>query len=86
MTGYPTVMRVTGVGWTQGMGRIGAIISPFIGSAMIATKWPHASMFIVVDVPSLLASIALVALAAKYPQTRASSAPGADQPVLSLAE
>jgi AAHS family 4-hydroxybenzoate transporter-like MFS transporter len=85
-TFYPTVMRVTGVGWTQGMGRIGAIISPFIGSAMIAARWPQASMFIVVGVPSLLASIALVALAAKYPQTRASSAPGADQPVLSLAE
>lgn len=44
-TFYPTAMRVTGVGWTQGIGRIGAILSPFIGSAMIAWKWPHTSMF-----------------------------------------
>ena len=55
-TFYPTVMRVTGVGWTQGIGRIGAILSPFIGSAMIAAKWPHAPMFIVVGLPSLVAS------------------------------
>ena len=74
-TFYPTVMRVTGVGWTQGIGRIGAILSPFIGSAMIAAKWPHASMFIVVGLPSLLASIAFVLLAANYPVTRAASVP-----------
>ncbi len=74
-TFYPTVMRVTGVGWTQGIGRIGAILSPFIGSAMIAAKWPHASMFIVVGLPSLLASLAFVLLAAKYPLTRAVANP-----------
>lgn len=85
-TFYPTVMRVTGVGWTQGIGRIGAILSPFIGSAMIAAKWPHASMFIVVGVPSLLAAIAFTALAAKYPVTRATTAGPGLAPALEPAE
>jgi AAHS family 4-hydroxybenzoate transporter-like MFS transporter len=70
-TFYPTVMRVTGVGWTQGIGRLGAILSPFLGSAMIAWKYPHAPMFLVVGVPSLLASIAFAVLAMKYEAARA---------------
>jgi MFS transporter, AAHS family, 4-hydroxybenzoate transporter len=80
-TFYPTAMRVTGTGWTQGIGRIGAIISPFIGSMMIATKWPHASMFIVIGVPSLIASAAFIVLAARYAATRAPRSPLAAEPV-----
>jgi AAHS family 4-hydroxybenzoate transporter-like MFS transporter len=74
-TFYPTVMRVTGTGWTQGIGRIGSILSPFIGSAMIAAKFPHAPMFIVIAVASLIASIAFVIFAVKYPATPAKRLP-----------
>ena len=74
-TFYPTAMRATGVGWTQGIGRIGAILSPFIGSMMIAEKWAQEPMFIVVGVPSLIASAAFFAMAANYAATRATRLP-----------
>lgn len=70
-TFYPTSMRVTGVGWTQGIGRIGAILSPFLGSLMIAWKYPHIPMFLIVGFPSMLAAIAFVVLAVKYESARA---------------
>ena len=35
-TYYPTAMRSTGVGWSLGVGRIGAIVGPLIGGAMLA--------------------------------------------------
>jgi MFS transporter, AAHS family, 4-hydroxybenzoate transporter len=70
-TFYPTAMRVTGTGWTQGIGRIGAILSPFIGSFMIAEKWPYAPMFITIGIPSLIAAFAFAALAMRYATTRA---------------
>ena len=70
-TFYPTAMRVTGTGWTQGIGRIGAILSPFIGSYMIAEKWPHVPMFVTVGIPSLVAAFAFIGLSLRYAATRA---------------
>ena len=49
--------------------RIGAILSPFIGSYMIAGKWPHVPMFVTIGVPSLIAAFAFTGLALHYSAT-----------------
>lgn len=36
---YPTEVRSTGVGWTLGIGRVGAIIGPLLGGALLAFQW-----------------------------------------------
>lgn len=33
---YPTVCRSAGVGWAQGMGRLGGVLSAFLGAAIMA--------------------------------------------------
>jgi AAHS family 4-hydroxybenzoate transporter-like MFS transporter len=36
---YPTFMRATGVGWALGIGRIGSLISPVLGGALLVWHW-----------------------------------------------
>ena len=35
---YPTAIRSTGVGWALGIGRIGSIVGPLVGGAMLARQ------------------------------------------------
>ena len=42
-TFYPTYLRSTGVGWALGIGRVGAIVGPYIGGSMMAAKWTVAA-------------------------------------------
>ncbi len=55
---YPTVVRGTGVGWALGIGRIGSIIGPAIGAAMLAQKLDRSSIFLACAVPALIAAFA----------------------------
>jgi len=36
---YPTAIRVTGVSWAQSCGRVGSIIGPIAGGALVAMGW-----------------------------------------------
>src|SRR5712692_6954491 len=36
---YPTAVRATGVGWALGIGRVGSIIGPLVGGALLIAKW-----------------------------------------------
>jgi AAHS family 4-hydroxybenzoate transporter-like MFS transporter len=36
---YPTSIRATGVGWASGIGRIGSIIGPTLGGALLSMQW-----------------------------------------------
>ena len=40
---YPTYLRSTGVGAGLGVGRLGAIVGPYIGSVLIARAWSRSS-------------------------------------------
>lgn len=42
---YGASVRVTGVGWGIGIGRIGAIISPLVAGALIDAAWPPAQLY-----------------------------------------
>lgn len=59
---YETSLRATGVGWAIGIGRIGSIIGPLMGGAMIAAGVAVQSLFIVIGVMSLGSAAAIFAL------------------------
>lgn len=37
---YPTPIRAMGTGWAQAMGRVGALLAPIIGGALLARHYP----------------------------------------------
>jgi AAHS family 4-hydroxybenzoate transporter-like MFS transporter len=54
-TMYPTSIRSSGVGWALGIGRIGSVMGPFVGSALIAAQLPNAELFLIGAVPVIIA-------------------------------
>jgi AAHS family 4-hydroxybenzoate transporter-like MFS transporter len=59
---YDTSLRVTGVGWAIGVGRIGSIVGPVLGGVLIAAGMAAVSLFILVGAMSVGSAIAIVAL------------------------
>jgi AAHS family 4-hydroxybenzoate transporter-like MFS transporter len=55
---YPTTSRSTGVGWAFGIGRIGSILGPTLGAALVGTT-PR--LFLLAAIPPLVASLAAFA-------------------------
>jgi len=53
---YPAAVRVTGVGWAFGVGRIGAFSGPLIGGWALAQDFPLVVVFGIFCVPLLLAA------------------------------
>lgn len=60
---YPTAMRANGAGWALGIGRIGAIIGPAIGGALLARHLSTQHIFSVLLLPLGIAIVAAAALA-----------------------
>jgi len=61
-TFYPTYLRSTGVGWALGVGRIGAIVGPYIGGQMIRAQWTSQELFWAAAVPAAVSALTLVVL------------------------
>jgi AAHS family 4-hydroxybenzoate transporter-like MFS transporter len=59
---YPTYIRATGVGWALGIGRIGAIIGPAVGGAMLSLEWSRQTILLVSAIPELVAVAAILIL------------------------
>jgi AAHS family 4-hydroxybenzoate transporter-like MFS transporter len=59
---YPTSLRATGVGWALGIGRVGSIVGPLIGGALLTAKWSTGSVFIAAASAALCAAIAAFCL------------------------
>jgi AAHS family 4-hydroxybenzoate transporter-like MFS transporter len=59
---YETSLRVTGVGWAIGIGRIGSIVGPVLGGVLIAAGMAAVPLFILVGAMSAGSAIAIVAL------------------------
>jgi MFS transporter, AAHS family, 4-hydroxybenzoate transporter len=67
---YPTAIRSTGVGWCHGIGRIGSIVGPILGGALLTTGVHASSVFWVIAVPSLIAMSAALGVAALHAKRR----------------
>ena len=61
---YHTEIRATGVGWSIGAGRTGAIIGPYLGGVFINMGYPTSVNFIIFAVPLILACVATYLLRA----------------------
>lgn len=59
---YPAGLRATGVGWAAASGRIGSIVGPALGGAMLSFGWSARDIILTSIVPAALAMLALVAL------------------------
>lgn len=51
---YPTEVRATGVGWAIGLGRIGAVVGPFVGGLLIKQHVSMEYSFIIFAIPLLV--------------------------------
>ncbi len=61
-TYYPTYMRSTGIGWGLGIGRVGAIVGPFVGGRLLALEWGADQMFLAFAVPALVSTLIMIGL------------------------
>jgi AAHS family 4-hydroxybenzoate transporter-like MFS transporter len=73
-TFYPTYIRSTGVGWALGIGRIGSIIGPLLGTMMLSLQWHIPTIFLAGAIPVLIASAAVFALGQRTLKERGTSA------------
>ena len=64
---YPTAIRATGVGWALGIGRVGSIVGPLVGGALLAMKWSAAEVFMTAAVAALCAAVAAFCLSRLVP-------------------
>jgi MFS transporter, AAHS family, 4-hydroxybenzoate transporter len=61
-TFYPTSVRASGVGWALGIGRIGSIVGPLVGGALMTAKWSAGSVFLAAASAALCAALAAFSL------------------------
>src|ERR1700675_1594550 len=74
---YPTAVRATGVGWALGIGRVGSIVGPLVGGALLSAKWSTGSVFLAAATAAMCAALAAFSLSRLAGM---SGGKGADQP------
>jgi MFS transporter, AAHS family, 4-hydroxybenzoate transporter len=64
MTGalYPARIRNTGMAWALGIGRLGAIVGPWLGGVLLTMGLPPRQIFLVACVTAAIATVALICL------------------------
>jgi AAHS family 4-hydroxybenzoate transporter-like MFS transporter len=63
---YETALRATGVGWSVGFGRVGAIIGPVLGGLLLGAGVGAPVLFMVTGLAALGAGIAVFAVGRRY--------------------
>jgi AAHS family 4-hydroxybenzoate transporter-like MFS transporter len=61
-TYYPTALRSTGIGWSLGIGRIGAIVGPVLAGELMALHWSNQQLFIAAAVPALISALVMLSM------------------------
>lgn len=57
---YPARVRNTGTGWALGIGRLGAVVGPYLAGVLIGAGWERASYYFALALPLLVSAIALL--------------------------
>jgi AAHS family 4-hydroxybenzoate transporter-like MFS transporter len=60
---YPTEIRATGVGWSLGVGRAGAIVGPVVAAQLVALNWSSEALFFAASIPAVLSCVVVLGLA-----------------------
>ena len=60
---YPTEIRATGVGWSLGVGRAGAIVGPVVAAQLVALNWSSQTLFLAASIPALFSCVLVIGLA-----------------------
>lgn len=82
-TFYPTSVRATGVGWALGIGRVGSIVGPLIGGALMSAKWSTSALFMTAATAALCAALAAFALS-RFAGLRGGKGAGVAEPLMRL--
>jgi AAHS family 4-hydroxybenzoate transporter-like MFS transporter len=61
-TYYPTYLRSTGIGWGLGVGRLGAIVGPYIGGVLLGREWSTQQLFWAAALPALISTLTMGAM------------------------
>ena len=56
---YPGELRATGTGYVLGIGRIGAVLGPYLGGWLMSIGWERHSFYTVFAVMAFLGAIAI---------------------------
>ncbi|MPV66620.1 MFS transporter [Burkholderia sp. BE17] len=56
---YPMAIRSTGIGWTLGVGRSGAILAPIVIGLLVGIDLPLEQNFMAIGLPALAAAVAV---------------------------
>jgi len=54
---FPTEIRSTGIGWSMGVGRVGAVLGPLVGGYLVAADLSVGAIFAIYAVPAVLAGM-----------------------------
>jgi AAHS family 4-hydroxybenzoate transporter-like MFS transporter len=71
---YPTPLRATGVGAGLGVGRIGAIVGPYIGGVLIGRQWSSEDLFYAAAIPAVISTVVMIVMRSVYKENRAARA------------
>ncbi|MFE0377138.1 MFS transporter [Streptomyces inhibens] len=63
-TFYPAQMRATALGWSLGIGRLGAILGPLYGAFVINSGWGLSANFYAFAIPAALGMLVMLAIPA----------------------
>ena len=72
---YDTFLRATGIGWSMGIGRIGAIVGPVVGGILLAAGVASKSLFVIAAGISLVAAISVFCMGWFVLRARSTDAP-----------
>lgn len=59
---YPMPLRATGMGWCLGVARIGSILGPVLGGALIGLHWTNSELFSALALPAIGCALLLFVL------------------------
>ncbi|MGC4960899.1 MFS transporter [Gordonia sp. DT101] len=59
---YPQRTAATGVGWTSSMGRLGSVVGPIVGGALIGLGFATSTIVLIACIPVAVAAVVVVAL------------------------